>query len=403
MKLASKSAETRAQTGSLPGAARVHRDGNDDAGSGRDRDDVHDMPRTLDAARRGRARPILRRSSRAMMLGRLVDVTLAFDDAVGPYRAPAWLAGGHAQTIYPYFLPRPPVRYRRERVETPDGDVWDFDWLDEGEATEHAPLVVLFHGLEGGSRSHYACMLMRALVARRWRGVVPHFRGCGGELNRLPRAYHSGDHEEIGGMLDAVRRRAPIDGAPLYAAGVSLGGSALLNWLGRAGAAATSMIDAAAAISVPLDLGAAGRSIGVGLNRIYTMHFLQTLKPKSLAMARRFPGLLDESRVRAVRTMYEFDDAVTAPMHGFAGTDDYWSRASSKRWLARVDVPTLVLNAKNDPFVPGSSLPDAASVSRSVRLEQPDAGGHVGFCDGPFPGRIDWLPRRLLQFFGSRR
>jgi predicted alpha/beta-fold hydrolase len=133
------------------------------------------------------------------------------------------------------------------------------------------------------------------------------------------------------------------------------------------------------------------------------LHFLQTLKPKSLAMARRFPGLLDEARILGVRTMYEFDDAVTAPLHGFNGTDDYWTRASSKRWLAQVAVPTLVLNAKNDPFVPAASLPGPESVSSAVYLEQPDSGGHVGFCDGSFPGRIDWLPRRLLQFLGQFR
>ena len=338
-----------------------------------------------------------------MMRARPADVAWRLDTSAEPYRAPPWLVGAHAQTIYPFLLPRPAVRYRRERVETPDGDIWDFDWLADGEGDVSAPLVVLFHGLEGGSRSHYACMLMRALAVRGWRGVIPHFRGCGGELNRRPRAYHSGDHEEIGGMLDAVRKRAPIDGAPLYAVGVSLGGSALLNWLGRAGSDAGATVTAAAAVSTPLDLAAAGRSIGEGLNRIYTRHFLQTLKPKSLAMARRFPGLIDERRVKRVRTMYEFDDAVTAPLHGFTGTDDYWTRASSKPWLAHIAVPTLVLNAKNDPFVPAASLPGIDAVGNAVHLEQPDQGGHVGFCDGPFPGRIDWLPRRLLEFLGRWR
>jgi len=204
-------------------------------------------------------------------------------------------------------------------------------------------------------------------------------------------------------MLEAIRERAPIDGAPLYAVGVSLGGSALLNWLGRAGASANAIVTAAAAVSTPLDLAAAGHSIDIGLNRVYSLHFLQTLKPKSLEMARRFPGLIDARRVKRVRTMYEFDDAVTAPMHGFAGTDDYWTRASSKRWLAQVAVPTLVLNAKNDPFVPATSLPGSESVSPAVHLEQPEHGGHVGFCSGAFPGRIDWLPRRLLQFLGRWR
>ena len=317
------------------------------------------------------------------------------------YRAPAWLPGGHPQTIYPFLLPRPRVHYRRERIETADGDFWDFDWLDAGDASATravtTPLVVLFHGLEGGSGSHYARALMAHLARIGWHGVVPHFRGCGGELNRKPRAYHSGDHEEIGALLAAVRNRMPH--ASLYAVGMSLGGSALLNWLGRAGPDAGRVLHAAAAVSTPLDLCAAGVAIGQGMNRIYTRHFLQTLKPKSMAMARRFPGLLDEARLGSVRSMYEFDDIVTAPLHGFTGTPDYWRRASSKPWLNEVAVPTLVLNARNDPFVPDASLPTPAEVSRRVSLEQPDAGGHAGFPVGAFPGRLAWLPTRLLQFF----
>ncbi len=320
------------------------------------------------------------------------------DPPAPPYRAPHWLVGGHAQTIWPYFLARPDVRYRRERVVTPDGDFWDFDWVDALSRNDAAPLVVLFHGLEGSSGSHYARTLMAALVAGGWRGVIPHFRGCGGELNLKPRAYHSGDHEEVGAMLAAIRARvAPA--TSVYAAGVSLGGSALLNWLGRAGRDAAETLAAAATVSAPLDLTAAGIEIGRGLNRIYTWHFLDTLKPKGRMLARRFPGLLDENRLRRVRTMYDFDDVVTAPLHGFTGTTDYWRRASSKPWLPRVAVPTLVLNAKNDPFVPRASLPGPADVGRSVVLEQPEQGGHAGFLVGSFPGRLTWLPRRLLQFF----
>ena len=316
------------------------------------------------------------------------------------YHAPTWLRGGHAQTIYPYFLRRPSVPFRRERVITADGDFWDFDWLD-AKAIDGAPLVVLFHGLEGGSASHYARALMELLAERGWRGVIPHFRGCGGEPNKLPRAYHSGDHEEVGGMLAAVRERAP--GTPLYAVGVSLGGSALLNWLARHRDAAARLVRGAAAVSAPLDLAAAGAAIDRGLNRIYTRHFLSTLKPKSIAMARRFPGRISEDAVRQVRTMWAFDEAVTAPLHGFAGADDYWNRASSKPLLRDVRVPTLVLNARNDPFIPAGSLPRQDQVSEAILLEQPAHGGHAGFASGPFPGHVRWLPRRLVEFFESGR
>ncbi|MDH5286027.1 MAG: alpha/beta fold hydrolase [Betaproteobacteria bacterium] len=315
-----------------------------------------------------------------------------------PYRAPAWLPGGHAQTIWPYFLRRPEVAFRRERVATPDGDFWLFDWLDTKDAG--APLVVLFHGLEGSSGSHYVRALFVRLAELGWAGVVPHFRGCADEPNRLPRAYHSGDHEEIDAMLAAVRKRIRPERV-VHACGVSLGGSALLNWLGRRGRDAKATLASAAAVSVPLDLMAAGRSIDAGANRVYAAHFLMTLKPKADAMAARFPGRLDASRIASVRSMWEFDDLVTAPLHGFAGTADYWTRASSKPWLAKIALPTLVLNARNDPFVPGDSLPSPAEVSAAVVLEQPEEGGHAGFATGPLPGRIDWLPQRLIAFFAS--
>ena len=313
------------------------------------------------------------------------------------FQSPPWLPGGHAQTIYPYFLPRPDVPLRRERVETLDGDFWDFDWLDTP-ADSGAPLVVLFHGLEGGARSHYARNLMFHLASRKWRGVIPHFRGCGGEPNRLPRAYHSGDFEEIGAMLAHIRSR--FDGRML-AVGISLGGSALLNWIGREGEGARGTLDAAATASVPLDLMASGKAIDRGLNRIYARHFLQTLIPKALAIAQRFPGKLDAPRVARVRTMWEFDECVTSALHGFAGADDYWTRASSKPWLAGVRVPSLVINARNDPFVPAASLPSRREVSPDVVLEQPPHGGHVGFMTGPGRGRMDWLALRVLRFFDA--
>ena len=317
--------------------------------------------------------------------------------ADGAYRAPRWLPGGHAQTIYPAFVHRPQVAYRRQRMDTPDGDFVDFDWLETPDREPDTPLVVLFHGLEGSSESHYALALMAHLAARGWRGVVPHFRGCSGEPNRLARAYHSGDYAEVGWMLRTIRALEP--NTVIYAAGVSLGGSALLNWLGREEHRARDIVEAAAAVSTPIDLTAAGISIGQGLNRIYARHFLSTLVPKAIAMAKRFPQALDAAAIALADSMHRFDQIVTAPLHGFAGADDYWKRASSKPWLRAVRVRTLVLNARNDPFIPAQSLPTPTEASGAVTLEQPQGGGHGGFLDARFPGSLEWLPRHLTHFF----
>jgi predicted alpha/beta-fold hydrolase len=324
--------------------------------------------------------------------------------AVGPYRAPWWLPGGHAQTIYAKLIVRrAEVAYRRERWETPDGDFIDLDWAEDRESVignreSGKPLVVLFHGLEGSSRGSYALALMAALRDRGLRGVVAHFRGCSGEPNRLARAYHSGDAHEIDWILR--RLRAGNAGGPLFAAGISLGGNALLKWLGESGADASNVVARAAAVSAPLDLMAAGDALGRGFNLLYTRNFLVTLKAKSIAKLGRHPGLYDAARVRSARTLREFDDLVTAPLHGFRDTDDYWTRASSKPGLKNIRVPTLVINARNDPFLPAPALPGPADVSGAVTLEQPEEGGHVGFVSEPFPGRLDWLPRRILGFFG---
>lgn len=316
------------------------------------------------------------------------------------YRAPLWLPGGHAQTLYPsLFLRPPPAPYRRERVATPDGDFVDFDWLAGPGATSESPVVILLHGLEGSSRSHYVFSILRAAARLGWRGVVPHWRGCSGEPNRVPRAYHSGDYTEAGWMLSAVRAR--IGQAPAFAVGVSLGGSALLNWLGREGVKARRWLTGAASVSAPIDLFAAGTAIDRGLNRVYAWNFLRTLIPKAIAKERRFPGLFDVAELRRIRTLRAFDDLVTAPLHGFRDAVDYWTRGSSKPHLRGIDLPTLALNARNDPFVPGGSLPGPGDVSAAVTLDQPPHGGHVGFASGAFPGRFEWVSRRLLEFFGS--
>lgn len=315
------------------------------------------------------------------------------------YRPPPWLPGGHAQTIYAATLaPRPRVRYRRTEWTTPDGDFIDVDWVD---GPADAPLVVLFHGLEGSSRSHYAVSLMHAVEQRGWRGVVPHFRGCGGRPNRLPRAYHSGDHEEIGWIL--ARCAEAAGGAPYFAAGVSLGGNALLKWLALGAHACALPPAAAAAISAPIDLTVAGTGLGQGFNRmVYTQHFLHTLIPKSLEKLSRHPGIYARGKVKRARDLYEFDNLVTAPLHGFADADDYWRRASSKPHLDCIRLPTLLVHARNDPFLPGRYIPEANQVGPAVTLELTNTGGHVGFVTGPFPGRLDWLPRRLMAFFDAQ-
>jgi predicted alpha/beta-fold hydrolase len=313
------------------------------------------------------------------------------------YRAPGWLPGGHLQTIVPARLvPLPAVEYRRERWDTPDGDFVDLDFAQPEPAAADAPLLVLFHGLEGCSQSHYSRSIMRDAADRGWRGMVVHFRGCSGEPNRLARAYHSGDSEEGDWILRRVRARWPL--APLYAVGISLGGNMLAKWLGER-AEDARIVTAAASIGAPLDLAAGGAALARGFNRLYTQMFLATLKPKALAKARRFPGVADTGRLQASRNLYEFDNAYTAPVHGFRDTEDYWARASGKPWLGGVRVPHLVLNALNDPFVPAASRPTARAVSREVRLEQPDEGGHIGFARGALPGRLDYLPARLHEFF----
>jgi len=314
-----------------------------------------------------------------------------------PYVAPGWLPGGHLQTIVSARLvPLPRVAYRRERWDTPDGDFIDIDYaLPEPPALSSA-LLVLFHGLEGDSQSHYSRALMHDATQRGWRGLVVHFRGCSGEANNLPRAYHSGDSDEGDWILRRLHARWPT--APLYAVGISLGGNMLAKWLGER-AEDARFVTAAASVGSPLDLVAGGEALGRGFNRVYTRMFLATLKPKALAKARRFPGAVEIERLRASRNLYEFDNEYTAPVHGFRDTDDYWNRASGKPWLAGVSVPHLVLNALNDPFVPAASLPRAEDVSKYVQLEQPHGGGHVGFARGGLPGRLDYLPQRLHEFF----
>ncbi|PRC92397.1 hydrolase [Solimicrobium silvestre] len=308
------------------------------------------------------------------------------------YVSPAWMSNGHLQTIIPAkLLTIPTVSYRRERWNSPDNDFIDLDFVD---AVADAPLVVLFHGLEGNSNSHYARALMAEVKSRGWAGVVVHFRGCSGEMNQGPRFYHSGDSTEINWVLRRIHQQHPQ--RSLFVCGVSLGGNALLRWLGESQNQA-SFVQAACAVSAPLDLTQGGVALGSGFNMLYTTVFLRTLKPKCLAKLAQYPDLFNRQTMLDAKNLYEFDNVVTAPLHGYKNTEDYWNRASAKHILGDITLPTLVLNAKNDPFLPGRYLPENAA--SCVTLEYPQHGGHVGFAGGSWRADNMWLPKRVLHFF----
>jgi predicted alpha/beta-fold hydrolase len=252
---------------------------------------------------------------------------------------------------------------------------------------------VLFHGLEGSSRSHYAEAFADVAARNGLDFVVPHFRGCSGELNLGPRAYHSGDHEEIGWILARLRA---VHGGPLLAVGVSLGGNALMRWAGEHGQAAARLADGVASVCSPLDLAAGGAAIGRGFNRlVYTTMFLRSMKPKALRKWAQHPGLFDREALLAARDLYEFDNVFTAPLHGFRSTEDYWARASAKPHLASIRIPALALNARNDPFIPAGSLPAARDAGPYVTLWQPGQGGHVGFPAGGWPSHVLAMPQAV--------
>ena len=316
------------------------------------------------------------------------------------------------QTIYSSLWANPrrssEVAWRRERWTTPDDDFIDVDELVprqvSNDSLENPPgktgssvLCVLFHGLEGNSQSHYARAWAAEASHRSWRLAVPHFRGCSGEINRAPRAYHSGDFEEIGWILSRMRQRHR---GPLLAVGVSLGGNALMRWAQEMGGSAAQVANAVVSVCSPLDLTVSGHAIGRGFNRlVYTRMFLSSMKPRALAKLAQYPGLFDREALLRARDLYAFDNVFTAPLHGFKNTDDYWEQASSASHFQRVQLPTLLINALNDPFVPAHSLPRQEDVSSWVSFWRPPQGGHVGFAQGPFPGHVCGLPSAIAGWF----
>lgn len=329
------------------------------------------------------------------------------------YVAPSWLPGGNLQTIWPAvvsartLLQTPSASYQRVRWTTPDNDFVDVDYARAVVALpmpkQKRPLLALFHGLEGSSASHYALAFAQVAKQHGWDFAVPHFRGCSGEINRAPRAYHSGDFEEIGWMLGKLQAdHAAGGGGPLLAVGISLGGNALMRWAQEAGESATQTVAAVASVCSPLDLAASGHAIGQGFNRlVYTRMFLNSMKPKAMARLKLNPGLFNPQALLASRDLYEFDNIFTAPVHGFKNTEDYWLRASAKPHMHRIKLPALALNAINDPFIPARSLPQTGQVGRHVTLWRTAHGGHVGYPQGRFPAHVQAMPEAVAAWLAG--
>jgi hypothetical protein len=317
-----------------------------------------------------------------------------------PYRPAWWLPGGHAQTLFAALARSRclPACCEWEELALPDGDFVDLCWLPGGDG----PVVVVLHGLEGSAASPYARGMLTALSARRWRPVLMHFRGCSGRMNRLDRSYHSGDTGDIAFLVDELRRRYP--GAPLAAVGYSLGGNALLKYLGETGPHAG--LAAAVAVSVPYLLAEGARRLDTGLSRLYQRYLLRSLRRKVAAKFRGREravlgiGPADLERLTDFRT---FDDAVTARLHGFRDVRDYYTRSSSRQYLGRIRVPTLLLHARDDPFMTPAVLPEAAELAPAVTLEVHERGGHVGFVTGALPWAPRyWLEARIPAFLAAR-
>lgn len=309
-----------------------------------------------------------------------------------PFTPAWWCRGPHAQTLWARLARRPPhVALRRERLELPDGDFIDLDWTEKG----GGPIVIVLHGLEGSSDSPYARGLLRAIECRGWRGVVMHFRGCSGEPNRLARSYHSGDTGDLAFLVTTLRRREPH--APLATVGFSLGGNVLLKWLGKAGG--VTPLHAAVAVSVPFVLHGAAARLQQGFSRLYQWRLLRSLRHSVDAKRRHVELPLKIRDLSALKNFRDFDEYITAPLHGFDGADHYYTVSSSRQHLGGITVPTLLLHARDDPFMTESAIPRPDELSESVTLELSPHGGHVGFVAGFWPWRPRyWLDERIPAY-----
>ena len=292
---------------------------------------------------------------------------------------------------------------RSERWQTPDDDEIEIRRLDAPAEYSNTPRLILLHGLEGTIRSPYLQGIFALARARGWAADALIFRGCSGQTNRARRLYHSGETTDI----DLVVRRLAAEnpGQPLVAAGFSLGGNVLLKWLGEQGTNVPRALVAAAAVSVPFDLERGSRHIEFGFSRVYTRHFLRTLKMKARAKLERYPGAFDTLALERAQTLFEFDDWVTAPLHGFAGAHDYYSQSSSLGYLSGIRTRTLLISARDDPFLPREVLDDVAIVARenyAICTEFHSRGGHVGFISGISPlGTHYYAEERVMEFLAQ--
>lgn len=299
------------------------------------------------------------------------------------------------QTLFPHlFRKRNPPPLRRERIELADGDFVDVDWTPQ----QPGPLVLLLHGLEGSIRSHYGASLMHTLGNRGLQVAMMNFRGCSGEPNRLPRSYHSGDTGDVDFLLRLLHRRFPQ--RPLFVVGISLGGNVLLKWLGEN--PDQGIVAKAVAVSVPFELNKAALRLQSGVSRLYQYHLLRKLRASVRAKAASMPMPVSVSRLAGLTSFRAFDDQVTAPLHGFDGVDDYYRRSSSRQFLARIHTPTVILHARDDPFMTADAIPDAGELGPGVTLELSRSGGHVGFVSGNWPWKpCYWLDQRISEILAG--
>ncbi|WP_020415280.1 hydrolase [Microbulbifer variabilis] len=311
------------------------------------------------------------------------------------------LGNCHLQTVFGRLhRPSPWINTSRRWYETPDGDCLAMHYPRPLVDDPELPLVLILHGLEGSVASPYVQGLMQSLLERHYQVAVMHFRGCGGIPNRLPRAYHSGDSEDPRWMVEQLRGQLPS--TPILVVGYSLGGNVLLKMLGEDGIC--SPVIGAVAVSSPMDLHACSRRINTGLSKLYQRHLLSclrlTLKQKAEdpGMAAALPNLDDATYFVNFR---RFDNTFTAPLHGFRDVDDYYTRASSKRLLKEIRVPTMIINAVDDPFVCPTAIPQQGEVSAMVNLEISEHGGHVGFVGGTLWNPNYWLEQKIPAFLDS--